>query len=43
MVNIKRKISEYVNITIGSFLVAVGVAYFVNLPYAPQKGVGDAF
>lgn len=39
MVNIKRKIYEYVNVTIGSFLVAVGVAYFVNPAKIASGGV----
>ena len=39
MVNIRHKIYEYVNITIGSFLVAVGVAYFVNPAKIASGGV----
>ena len=39
MANIKRKVYEYVNITIGSFLVAVGVAYFVNPAKIASGGV----
>ncbi|MBO4410036.1 MAG: YitT family protein [Spirochaetales bacterium] len=35
----KRKILDYVNITIGSFLVAVGVAYFVNPAKIASGGV----
>ena len=39
MANIKRKVYEYLNITIGSFLVAVGVAYFVNPAQIASGGV----
>lgn len=39
MVNISHKIYEYINITIGSFLVAVGVAYFVNPAKIASGGV----
>ena len=35
----KRKIYEYANITLGSFLVAVGVAYFVNPAKIASGGV----
>ena len=35
----KRKVLDYVNITIGSFLVAVGVAYFVNPAKIASGGV----
>ena len=39
MANIRNKVYEYVNITIGSFLVAVGVAYFVNPAKIASGGV----
>ena len=35
----KRKVYEYANITLGSFLVAVGVAYFVNPGKIASGGV----
>ena len=35
----KRKLYEYFNITLGSFLVAVGVAYFVNPAKIASGGV----
>ena len=36
---LRRKIYEYANITLGSFLVAVGVAYFVNPAKIASGGV----
>ena len=36
---IKRKLYEYTNITLGSFLTAVGVAYFVNPAKIASGGV----
>ena len=36
---IKQKVYEYANITLGSFLVAVGVAYFVNPGKIASGGV----
>ncbi|MDT3390164.1 MAG: YitT family protein, partial [bacterium] len=35
----KQKVYEYANITLGSFLVAVGVAYFVNPAKIASGGV----
>lgn len=36
---LRRKVYEYANITLGSFLVAVGVAYFVNPAKIASGGV----
>lgn len=36
---VRRKVYEYANITLGSFLVAVGVAYFVNPAKIASGGV----